>query len=142
MGAATVLMAAGRSLPQNVKGICADCGFTDPYEIVSRTMRAQRIPPFPLLDIAGIYTRVFAGFGLREYSSIAAMKTCRIPVLLLHGMADDFVPCEMSQWAYDACGAEKQLILVEGATHGTSYLTDPERCQSALKVFLMEHLKN
>ena len=142
MGAATVLMAAGRDLPGNVKGVCADCGFTDPYEIVGRIMRSQRIPPFPLLDIAGIYTKVFAGFGLREYSTLTAMKNCRIPVLLIHGLSDDFVPCEMSKRAFEACVAEKQLILVENAGHGTSYLTDPERCQTALKTFLLSHLEN
>ena len=142
MGAATVLMAAGRDLPGNVKGVCADCGFTDPYEIVGRIMRSQRIPPFPLLDIAGIYTKVFAGFGLREYSTLTAMENCRIPVLLIHGLSDDFVPCEMSKRAFEACGTEKQLILVEDAGHGTSYLTDPERCQTALKTFLLSHLEN
>ena len=70
------------------------------------------------------------------------MKNCRIPVLLIHGLSDDFVPCEMSKRAFEACGTEKQLILVEDAGHGTSYLTDPERCQTALKTFLLSHLEN
>ena len=142
MGATTVLMAAGRDLPDNIKGVSADCGFTDPYEIVGRVMRSENIPPFPLLDIAGIYTKIFAGFRLREYSTISAMKNCRVPVLMIHGLDDDFVPCEMSQRAYDACVSEKELLLVEGASHGTSFLTDPDRCQRALKNFLMNHLEN
>ena len=142
MGAATVLMAAGRKLPENVRGVSADCGFTDPYEIVGRVMKSQNIPAFPLLDIAGFFAKLFAGFGLREYSTIEAMKACRIPVLMLHGLADNFVPWEMSQRAYDVCAAEKKLILVEGAGHGTSYLTDLDRCQSELKSFFMNHLVN
>ena len=88
------------------------------------------------------FTKIFAGFSLREYSTVTAMKHCRIPVLLLHGLDDDFVPSEMSRQAFDVCVSEKQLILVEGAGHGTSYLTDTPRCQKALKEFLMDHLDN
>lgn len=142
MGASTVLMAAGRELPANVKGVIADCGFTDPFEILEKVMRAEHIPPFPILNLAGIYTRIFAGFGMRDYSTLEAMRKCRVPVLMIHGLADDFVPCEMTQRAYDACGSEKQLVLVEGAAHGRSYLIDPVRCQNTLKDFLMKHLEN
>ena len=142
MGATTVLMASGEDLPDNVMGVSADCGFTDPYEIISNVMKKAHMPAFPLLNITGLFTRAFAGFGLREYSTTQAMKSCRIPVLMIHGTEDHFVPCEMSKRAFEACGTEKQLILVEGASHGTSYLTDQPRCQSALENFFMEHLPN
>lgn len=142
MGATTVLMAAGKELPENVHGVIADCGFTDPKQIIREVMRHVRVPAFPLLNVAGLYARLFGRFGLEEYSTIKAMKTCRIPVLMMHGTEDHFVPCEMSRLAYDACGSEKQLILVEGATHGTSYLTDRPRCQKAVKAFLLNHLKD
>lgn len=142
MGATTVLMAAGRQLPENVKGVSADCGFTTPKEILREVMGQARIPAFPLLNITGWYTRLFAGFGLEEYSTCLAMETCRVPVIMLHGMADRFVPCEMSKRTFEACHSEKQLLLVEGATHGTSYLTDRPRCQKALTDFLLDHLGN
>lgn len=142
MGATTVLMAAGEELPDNVRGVSADCGFTNPEEIIGEVMCHAHIPPFPLLNVAGLFTKVFAGFSLREYSTICAMETCRIPVLMLHGMEDHFVPCEMSQKAFEVCKSEKQLILVEGASHGASYLTDQPRCQSALENFFMDHLAN
>lgn len=142
MGATTVLMAAGREVPDNVRGVIADCGFTEPKEILKSVMRQARVPVFPLLNIAGWYTRLFAHFGIDEYSTVQAMKSCRIPVLMFHGAEDHFVPCWMSQLAFDACASEKRLILVEGATHGTSYLSDRPRCECALNDFLMEHLKN
>lgn len=142
MGATTVLMAAGRPLTPNVRGICADCGFTSPKEILASVMRGKHVPAFPLLHIAGWYTRIFAGFAINEYSTVRAMETCRVPVILVHGTEDHFVPCQMSKLAFEACGSEKQLILVEGATHGTSYLTDMPRCQKALRDFLLDHLGN
>lgn len=142
MGAATVLMAAGRELPDNVRGVCADCGFTSPEQILRHVMKNVRVPVFPLLHIAGWYTKIFGKFGLREYSTIQAMESCRIPVLMIHGTEDHFVPCEMSKDAFSVCKSEKQLILVEGAGHGTSYLTDQSRCQQAIKDFLISHLGN
>ena len=142
MGATTVLMAAGRKMPENVKGISADCGFTDPYEILAQVMHSMHVPVFPLLHAAGIFTRLFAGFGLREYSTIRAMETCRLPILLIHGLSDDFVPCEMSRRAYRACKTEKKLLLAEGAGHGTSFLFDQARIQSALENFFMDHLQD
>ena len=142
MGAATVLMAAGRKLPDNVRGVCADCGFTNPEKILRHVMKKVRVPAFPLLQIADWYANLFGKFSLREYSTILAMESCRIPVLMIHGTEDHFVPCEMSKQAFAACKSEKQLILVEGASHGTSYLTDQDRCQRAIKDFLVSHLGN
>lgn len=142
MGATTVLMAAGRELPSNVRGVYADCGFTDPKQIIKEVMRQAHVPPFPLLNIAGWYTKLFAKFGLEDYSTVRAMESCRIPVLMVHGTADHFVPCHMSRQAFAACKSEKQLILVEGASHGTGYLTDRIRCQQALTEFLLSHLHN
>lgn len=33
----------------------------------------------------------------------------------------------MSQEAYDACTSEKRLVLIDGAAHAKSYITDPAR---------------
>ena len=38
MGAATVLMASGKKLPENVKCILADCPYSTPREIISKTI--------------------------------------------------------------------------------------------------------
>lgn len=140
MGATTVLMAAGESLPDNVRGITADCGFSNPCDIIAHVMKKAHLPKFPLLNLAGVFTKLIAGFGLLEYSTVVAMKRCTVPVLFIHGTGDHFVPCEMTKQAYNACGSEKQIILVEGAGHGQSYLKDQPRCQSALENFFMDHL--
>lgn len=142
MGATTVLMAAGRELPGNVRGVCADCGFTDPEQIIRHVMKSVHVPAFPLLYIAELYARLLGKFHFREYSTVRAMGSCGIPVLMIHGTADSFVPCDMSKQAFEACKCEKQLILVEGASHGTSYLTDKLRCQRIIKDFLLTHLQN
>ena len=49
---------------------------------------------------------------------------------------DHFVPPEMTQRNYDACTAEKQLLMVDGAGHGTSYLQDRPGMEKAIGAFL------
>ncbi len=140
MGATTVLMAAGETLPASVRGIIADCGFTSPREIMRTIMkRDMHLPDWPLLSLMRIYVRLRTGFDIDGYSTLTAMKQNHIPVLLVHGKADAFVPYEMSVAAYEACAAEKQLVLVEGAGHGTSYLKDGPRCRAALTEFLNKY---
>ena len=136
MGAATVLMACGKAFSPLVKGVIADCGFTSPYEIICSVMRSVYLPAKPLAASLSLFTRVFAGFGLKEYSTVDAMKQMKLPLLLAHGQADTFVPCHMSQSAFDACVSEDKVFLcVPNAGHGKSFLVQPQEYKTALREF-------
>lgn len=140
MGAATVLMAAGLDLPSNVRGIIADCGFTSPYEIFKHVLRRDyHLPPFPIIHITGLFSRPVAGFGFKQYSTLEAMKTNKIPIIFVHGEDDDFVPPWMSKAAYDACTADKYITIVPGAKHGMSYLVDTEGSEKKLIDFFEKY---
>lgn len=140
MGASTVLMAAGEQLPESVRGVIADCGFTSPHDIMLKVMETDlKVRCRPLFRFVAWLVRLRAGFAVDEYSTLDAMKKNKVPVLFLHGTGDKFVPYEMTVQAYEACAAEKQLLLVEGAGHGTSYLKDMEGCKRALSEFLKKY---
>ena len=94
------------------------------------------LPAGPLLGLMDVCTRAFAGFSIKEASTLDAVSKTKRPILFIHGTADTFVPCAMSQAAYDVCASEKRLILVDGARHGYSYLVDRPRVQAALAAFL------
>ena len=136
MGAATVKYLAGMELPKNVKGFIADCGFTSPKEIIASVFRSVvHIPAWPFMWAASLSARFFAGFWLGEkHSAVTLAKNTR-PMLFIHGTADDFVPCEMTRRSYAACNGEKALLLVDGATHGVSFLR-----ARAEYVALVDHL--
>ena len=51
MGATTVLMTGGLELPENVRGIVADCGFTSPHAIWKHVVESNFRIPY------GIYSR-------------------------------------------------------------------------------------
>jgi len=60
--------------------------------------------------------------------------------LMVHGAADDFVPCEMSKQGFEACTGPKELLLVEGAGHGVSFLADRARYTEMVNQFLDNNL--
>lgn len=139
MGATTVLMASGLDLPKNVKGVIADCGFTSPWEIVTHVARRDmHIPKFPLLYLMIPTVKLICGFGLKDESTVNAVKRSNLPILYVHGLADDFVPHEMSVKAYNARPENSRLVSVENATHGMSFVVDEERCKKELGYFLNE----
>jgi len=140
MGCTTVLMALGLELPSNVKGVIADCGFTSPHEIIRHVMsRKLHMAAGLLMPGMSLFTKLFAGYSYKEYSTLDALKENKIPVLFIHGKEDHYVPHEMTVQNYEACTAEKQLILVEGAGHGTSYLQDKPTIEKAIGDFLTKY---
>lgn len=142
MGATTVLLASCFTFPANVRGVIADCGFSSPYAIMKCVLneRCKWLLAGLVLHPTDLFTRVFAGFSLHECATTDAVAATSLPVLFLHGSADHFVPCRMSQEAYDACAGERKLLLISGAGHARAYLTDPPRVQSAMEDFLENHL--
>ena len=141
MGAATMLYLAERKLPENVKGIIADCGFTSPKEIISSVYKkVLHLPAAPSVWVAGIFARLIAGFGFDQCDTRRSLRNTRLPVLLIHGEADSFVPCQMSVQAYDVCAGKKQLLTFPDAEHGVSFLADGFRYTAAVIDFLKENI--
>lgn len=137
MGATTVLLASELNLPVNVKGIIADCGFTSPVEIIKKVSKEQfGIRGVFIIPIMNAFCRIFGGFGLYGVSTETALKSCRIPILFVHGGADGFVPCEMSLKAYATADCEKQILIVDDADHGMSFLVDMPNVRKKLQNFI------
>lgn len=135
MGAATVLMAAGKPLPKNVIGVLADCGYSSAEAIIKKVIRQMKLPEklaYPFVKLGAL---LYGGFDLEETSPMEAMKTCRVPVIFFHGEDDDFVPCDMSRQLYEACSSRKMLVTIPGAGHGLSYAVEPERYIESLLEF-------
>ena len=136
MGAATVLMAAGDTMPDFVKGVLADCGFTSPYEMLYEVgSKSLRMREHPDMDYVNLIVKIRAHFGIREYSTLESMKKTKLPIFFVHGLEDDFVPCHMTRQAYEACVSRKELLLVEGAGHVRSFYYDNENYRRRVEQF-------
>lgn len=135
MGAATVLTTAGQKLPENVIGVLADSGFSTPREIIKRVSWKLKVPPFigyPLVKLGAI---IYGHLNPDSNSAMKAMETCQVPILFIHGEADDFVPCDMSRKLYAACPTKKRLFTVPGATHCMSYPKASEEYLQVMREF-------
>lgn len=135
MGAATVLMAAGHPLPDNVIGVLADCGYSTPKDIICKVLRDEKYPVKLMYPFVRLGARLLGGFDLEETSPLEAMKTCTVPVIFFHGEEDGYVPCYMSRQVFEVCPTRKQLITVPGADHGLSFPKDPEGYLRAMGEF-------
>ena len=143
MGASTMLYLADQELPENVKCIIADCGYTSPKAILDVVYRSVvHIPSGLSLWAADLFTRLIAGFSLTEKDTRTVLSNAKIPVLMIHGLSDDFVPSYMTQQGFDACIGRKSLLLVEGAGHGTSFLVDKEAYTRHVISFLEKYLED
>ena len=141
MGAATVLMAAGETLPDNVVCALGDCGYSSAREIIQKIVKEMHLPPKLVYPFIKLGARLFGHFNLEETSPVQAMETCKIPVILLHGDEDAFVPFEMSEKIYVACQTPKRLVTVQGAGHGLAFPKDEVGYIQALREFEQDYLR-
>ena len=143
MGASTLLFAAGEDLPANVRGITADCGFSSPAEIISHIIRTDfHLPARLVLPLMDVWARILGGFSFYDCHTGDTLARSKTPILFIHGKADTFVPCHMSESGFEACQSDKEIHLVDGAEHGRSYLVEPERLEKALMDFFRRNLSD
>lgn len=143
MGAATVLMTSGLDLPSNVKTIVADCGFTSAYDVFSHILkRDYHIPKFPIMNLTDLLTKIFAGYGYKDVSTLDEVAKTNVPILFIHGDKDDFVPTYMSEQNYNVCASDKQILIVEGADHAEAYYVNQTAYENAIATFMDKYGKN
>ena len=137
LGGATVMMAADLPLPASVAGIISDCGFTSPWDIIAHCGRLWfHLPPFPAVSLVSLAARARTGAGYRDCSTLDTLSRSALPLLLIHGGKDNFVPTCMTEQNYQAAAGWKRKVIVPEAGHGLSYLLDQGRCQQELLAFM------
>ena len=136
MGAATIMNFSGKELPPCVKGFVADCGFTCVWDEFSEQLQQQfGLPAFPLMHVASLLCKYHYGWNFHEASPRASLQKSQLPMLFIHGTADDFVPTRMVHELYKAKPCKKQLWLVPEAGHAQSYLLYPEEYTNRIQEF-------
>ncbi len=138
MGSATVMAAAALDLPQNVRGIIADCGYTSMEDMFNKSIREWfHLPTWPLVPLSGLYSRILNGFDFHDVKSADSLRRTKVPVLLAHGEADTFVPYRMGReiWEKVKDTGMVTFLSVPEAEHGLAYITDRGAYRRALDAF-------
>lgn len=141
MGAATVILAAGHPLSPSVKGIIADCPYSGGKEIIKKVISEMKLPASLLYPFVRLGGMIFGGFDINSSDVLSAAAKSEVPILLIHGEADGFVPCDMSR----KIAEQSNLVTLHtfpDAHHGTSFIQDNERYRKIADDFCKLYLKN
>ncbi|HHV65187.1 MAG TPA: alpha/beta hydrolase [Peptococcaceae bacterium] len=137
MGASTVMMASGENLPEQVKVIIEDSGFTSVYDELAYQLRQiYMLPAFPFISATSLLTDIKAGYNFHEASSLRQVEKNKTPMLFIHGASDSIVPVEMAWKLFDTCKVDKQIYLVPGAGHGMAYEIDRPAYETIVSEFI------
>ena len=79
---------------------------------------------------------IFGRFRIFSSSAVKAVKKSPVPILIIHGKSDSFVPVEMSREIRDSAPDIVTLTEIDGAPHGLSYLEDTEKYEKAFRSFI------
>ena len=141
MGAATVLMATELPLPENVVGVLADCPYSSPRAIIRRVAGKMGFPVALAYPFVVLGAFLFGGItGMSGEGAIRAVKRSTVPILILHGEDDCFVPCDMSR-EIAKVSPLVQLETFPAADHAMSYMTDYERYKQVSHTFVKDCLQ-
>jgi len=141
MGAATVMMATGENLPNNIKVAIEDCGYSSIWgEFKMQLKKLYHLPTFPVLNAASAVCKINAGYKIEEGSVIEQVKKSNTPTLFIHGEQDKFVPFEMLDEVYEAANCKKQKLVIEGAAHAEAASVNPELYWETIDSFIEQNL--
>jgi fermentation-respiration switch protein FrsA (DUF1100 family) len=115
MGAVAAIYEAGSDA--RVKAVVLDSPYADLPALVSRTLGALHIPAFlvqrPLLAVAGWR----ANYAPGSVRPVDAIRSVRVPILLLHGDADRMIPLDDAKALKAASAAPLTLVTLSGLDH-------------------------
>ena len=135
MGAASILQSADLDLNKNVRGIIADCGYSDNTVFRNLVGKLYHLPTM-FVDVFEYVNLLKAGYGFKEASSVRSVSVTEIPLLYICGDCDRYVPKDMALSIFNACKSEKKLLLVPGAGHAASYMCAKDEYEALVRDFI------
>ncbi|WP_338209840.1 alpha/beta hydrolase [Lactiplantibacillus paraxiangfangensis] len=141
MGAAGMTMASGEHQVPKIKAYVVDSPFTSAQAIISyQAKQMYHLPAFPLVDVTSMVTQLRAGYNFREADAVAAIKKNRLPIMIISGTKDDFVPPRMGKMLYRNAHQPKELWLVKGAGHTTAITQNYQNYKQHVASFLAQYV--
>ncbi len=80
--------------------------------------------------------RQVLGFSPDDMDVVEAVSLSSTPTVFICGTDDGFSPDEWTQSLYDACAAEKVLLLAEGVSHSACWERTGDDCAAAIESLL------
>jgi pimeloyl-ACP methyl ester carboxylesterase len=137
MGAATSLLFAADD--PRVRAVVADSAYADLEEVLAA--QVPRLSGLPRWFTPGtlLMTRALTGVDaprIRPVSGVPALAARGVPLLVVHGERDTWVPPSHGRRLAAAYGPGAETLFVPGADHVGSYAADPAAYVARLLPFL------
>ncbi|MBW1604860.1 alpha/beta hydrolase [Lactobacillus sp. Sy-1] len=137
MGAGIVSMLSGSKLPPQVEAIIADCGYSSvPEELKYLLKYRYNLPEYPFEALVSSINKRRLGYYLNDASTTKQLSKNHLPILIIHGSEDTYVPTFMAYENYRASDSPKQLWIVKGAKHAESFWKKPVEYRKRVSDFL------
>ena len=133
MGGGTVLKMSDR-VPNTVKFICSDSGFSSGAEIIRPSLGAFYQP-------MRFANKILGGYDIEDTDVRPNLKNARVPILFVHGTADPTVPFKMGKELYELCPTEKDCLFPEGVVHIESIYVEPDEYAKKLDSFISRYAR-
>lgn len=140
MGAATVLMVTGESLPTCVKCAVEDCGYTSVYDAYCYKIPKMMGLPVFAVDLFRHAIKKRIGFDIKEASALNQVRKSCTPTLFLHGDSDTVVPSSMARELYNNARCEKDILIFPGTDHVMSPLSNSDKYWNKVWEFADKYL--
>ncbi len=133
MGAASVLQSMDLELNENVRGVIADCGYSELGTLFRSLVGTLYHLPVMFVDVFEYMNVIKAGYGFEEASSVRSVSAAKVPLVYICGDSDRYVPKDMAMQIYNACRSPKRLLLVPGAGHAASYMCAKDEYEALVR---------
>lgn len=141
MGAAGMTMASGETQIPQIKAYVVDSPFTSAKAIISyQAKQLYHLPAFPLVDVTSAITKLRAGYTFGEADAVKQVRKNKLPIMMIAGTKDDFVPTRMSRELYRNANQPKKLWLVKGAGHTTAIIQNYAAYKRQVANFLADYV--
>ena len=133
LGSATSI--ASLKYQPEIDFVVADCGFSEITSVMQAGLRQMHIPGC-MVHVASVCAKIMYGYYYHEMRPIDSLKDNELPIMFVHGEADDFILPQHSINMQKETKGYSELHLIKDATHAASVLFAPEEYQKLLKAFL------
>lgn len=136
LGAASSILALENN--QQLNFCVADCPFYDLKELLYYQAMQMFHMPKPMVHLANLWYRLLKGRNFFAISPLKVISTNQVPLMLIHGGDDDFIPTFHGEKLYHACpdSCNKTLHITPGANHAESYAVNPQQYTQWIEDFL------
>lgn len=144
MGAFVVMNIIGKKAPKNIKAAIEDSGYFSIYDELyyqTKVVAKVRLAKV-LMFLANIKTRIVNNFSIKLNAKESLGET-NIPLLLIHGGDDDYVPVDTIDKCYEAINplSVKKKVIFPLAGHLESYSYYPEEYEQIIKDFIKDYFE-